>query len=248
MNALTFFVWLALRSCALCLLCLGFLFDAGGHCAQAASSPSATMPLKTNIGPKNAPAQVRAAPSAVEKKRTQHSGIDGFCANPFALEHKMPGAQNATANGITDKSRLIYGKKEDNVKPVTVGGDDRVSVSAKSKEAPDDRLTPRRSVFPGGEQTLSRMDTEHAPEVGLHYKLNKNATTSFVVNPQDEGSPLPRPAEPEGNINAAGLYMQVDVAPDVTLRLGGEYCDIDDPRASNSDASRGVSAGFQWNF
>jgi hypothetical protein len=83
----------------------------------------------------------------------------------------------------------------------------------------------------------------------MDYKLKGNATTRLTVNPQDTGSPLPRPAEQGNNaINSAGVYMQMDVAPDLQLRIGGEYSDIDDPRVSNSSSSRGASIGLKLDF
>lgn len=118
----------------------------------------------------------------------------------------------------------------------------------KGPEDSDDRLHPSRRTFPGGAHTLSRIDEDPAPEIRLNYKVNRNASTSLVVNPKDEASPLPRPAEPDGTVNSAGVYMDVDVAPDVKLRVGGEYCDIDDPRASGSESSRGAAVGLEWSF
>lgn len=210
--------------------------DLAGQSAQKQSAPKqgADQP-KQNEADQAAPAP---------RKSAGQADLKGFCANPFGLEHKKEGRSQRKP----DKSRHIYGKKEENVKPRTEDQENRLSFEGQGREDGHDRLQPSRRVFPGGENTLSRMDEDKAPEMRLNYKINRNATTSLVLNPQDEASPLPRPPEPEGAVNAAGLYMKVDVAPDVKLRLGGEYCDIDDPRAKGSDSSRGAAVGLEWSF
>lgn len=231
--------------------CVCFAFLAG----TTAMAAEATLPLgaeqsarQKNSAVKQPGARLQ-TPKAPRKitppKMSANSGIDGFCPNPFGLDHKTPEAKAATKQ--KEESRVIYGKKEEPVKPLHIGTTDKVTIKGKS-ETPEPPLARRRGVFPGGENTLSQMDEDTAPEVGVQYKMNQNATTSLVVNPQDEASPLPRPPDSDGTVNAAGVYMDVDVAPDVKMRIGGEYCDINDPRASGSESSRGASVGFEWSF
>lgn len=192
-------------------------------------------------GPPKAAAGARAPQAAVAG---QSSGIKGFSSNPFGLDYRDP----PDASKKPDRGRLVYGARQDAVKPLIFGDKQNVTFSSKQQEKAQDRLQPRRSVFSGSEETLSRMDVDDTPEVSMDYKMNEHATTSLSVNPRDEGSPLPRPAEPDGPVNAAGVYMKVDVAPDVQMKVGGEYCDINDPRASSSDNSAGASVGLKWSF
>lgn len=94
---------------------------------------------------------------------------------------------------------------------------------------------------------MPNMDKTPSPEVSMRYSLDKNTSTRVTVNPQNEESPLHRPAEPEGALNSAGVYMDIEVKPDVKLEVGGEYCDIRDD-FHPEDVSGGASVGFRWNF
>ena len=91
------------------------------------------------------------------------------------------------------------------------------------------------------------MDHDPAPEVSMSYRLDKSTRAKAVINPQDETSPLYRPAETEGAINSAGVYLHLDVQPDLLLQIGGEYSEI--PRQNaRQDSSAGAAALLRWNF
>lgn len=220
----------------------------------ASLSPAAQAPAPVQAAPA-APA-VRAAASpdplaagiALEEAPAEADGgkanINGFSSNPFALTHRDPPGQARQPN----RKRLRYAPQDANATeaPAEEG---KVVFSSGEKRTTDDRLVPKRTVFSSGSHTMGHFDEDPAREASVEYRMNGNATTRLTVNPQDEGSPLPRPPEPEGAFNSAGLYMDVEVQPNVKLRIGGEYCEIDDQRANSaSETSRGASVGLKWEF
>lgn len=94
------------------------------------------------------------------------------------------------------------------------------------------------------------MDHDPTPEVSMSYRLDQHTTTRVTINPQDTASPLYRPVENEGTVNSAGVYMNVDVQPDLQLQIGGEYCDVETRggAVSGDSTSRGASVGLRWTF
>lgn len=166
-------------------------------------------------------------------------GLSGFSTNPFALEHRDSKKQSADAfpeSGTAEKKQPQQATREG-----------EVTFSGSGRKTTDDRLVPRRTAFSGGRHTLGQLDAPPpAPEVNMHYNTGKNATTRVVVNPQDPTSPLYRPAAGDKAVNSAGVYMQVEVEPNLRLQFGGEYCDIDAPYAESG--SPGASVGLEWNF
>lgn len=166
----------------------------------------------------------------------------GFSSNPFALEHRNSPAQSK------GKVRISYGAGgERTEQPLALSDDGSLTVSTRKEQLSDDRLKPQRTPFSGGQHALPRMDEESSPEVSMQYKLGDTTSTRVTVNPQDSTSPLYRPAEREGLINAAGVYMDVNVDEDVQLQIGGEYADVENHSGSDG-SSRGASVGLKWSF
>ena len=171
----------------------------------------------------------------------------GFGADPLALGRSTP-AQ------LGKKTKRVYGRQETRqekgaapYKADKTGRADTLDLSVKKEAPPESRLNPRRSTFSGGEHSLPYMDANTPPEISMRYRLRKNARTSLTINPQDSSSPLYRPAEQDGSVNSAGLYMDVDLRPDLQLHMGGEYSDIES-RGAPASSSQGASVGLKWDF
>lgn len=216
-----------------------------------AAQREATMPVATTqmkpqapqrAGNKTTPPAPAVAHQPTKNART--APVRGFSSNPFALKHKDAPAAPAPKT----PPRVIYGPGSKDSSPLTLDQNGKIVVTTKAGPDKDDRLTPRRSTFSGGTHTLPNMDKKPAPEVSMSIAGENGTTTRVTVNPQDEASPLYRPPEPEGTINSAGVYMGVEVQPNVKVQVGGEYCELDDPRRSSDEASAGAAIGLQWNF
>ena len=116
-------------------------------------------------------------------------------------------------------------------------------------ERTPDRLSPRRSAFSGGPDTMARMEEyDPAPEMNMTYKMNKHASTKVTLNQQDENSPLYLPGGKSDSINGAGVYMDVDVKKDLQVRFGGEYQEVEGARGSQEERAQGASVGLRWSF
>lgn len=245
------------RTCALYVLgvfCLGVSLVLPESAAWAAGQRHVgTLPVTTSAmanqaaaqpgHPSHGPSGTTASSHASSSRAKPSRGVTkGFQSNPFGLEHRKPDAGDKNAKG-----RVSYGAEGQRVEhPVVAPG--TLSVTGRKDSVPDDRLRPHRtSTFPGGPQTLSTMDHDPPPEVSMSYRMDENTSTRLTVNPQDPTSPLYRPAETEGKINAAGAYLNVDVQPDLQLQIGGEYCEVE-TRSSGEDSSSGASVGLRWNF
>lgn len=191
-------------------------------------------------------------PGATAERRSAKGGIKGFSSNPFALEHRKKAAspqtrQNGTAqktaapsNGTTQKAATSSNGTDGNSRVVFTGG---------RQERADDRLSPRRSAFSGGPDTMARMEEDDpAPELNMTYKMNKHAATKVTVNQQDENSPLYVPGGKSDSINGAGVYMDVDVKKDLQVRFGGEYQEVEGAHGSQDERAQGASVGLRWSF
>jgi hypothetical protein len=260
------------RVCALCACALAVLW--GGAPAAGAAQRERTIPVLTrSVKPEKEqarvkPAPVRVAPAAQPTAAAKNAAKDvkqgkadpvkepgriatrkgskGFTGNPLALERRpaTDGQKKAkVVYGAEGQRREAYGASPD---PDSLG-EDRVSLSATKRNMPESRLTPARTPFSGGENTLPYMESDPPPEVSMQYRLRNNATTRLTLNPQDSASPLYRPVENDGRINAAGVYMDVEVRPDVRVQVGGEYHDVE-ARDAPAGASQGAAVGLQWSF
>ncbi len=178
---------------------------------------------------------------AAMARRSSKGGIKGFSSDPFALDHrKKPAMPQAQQNGTTQKAAASSNGTDKNSRVVFSGG---------KPERTDDRLSPRRSAFSGGPDTMARME-EHdpAPEMNMTYKMNKHASTKVTLNQQDENSPLYLPGGKSDSINGAGVYMDVDVKKDLQVRFGGEYQEVEGARGSQEERAQGASVGLRWSF
>lgn len=215
----------------------------GAAAAQPPGANSRTEKGK-DAAQRRAPRPGGSAEFQVKPSSKGNAGFKGFCPNPFALEHREADSHR----NKPDKRRLHYGAQKEDVKPFTLGDKENVVVTGKSNTPEPDSLKPDRRSFPGGAGSLTRRDEDPPPEVSMSYKMGGNSTARLTVNPQDDTSPLYRPAEQDGTVNSAGVYMNMDVAPDMQVQFGGEYCDVDDGRASSGATSRGASIGLKWDF
>ena len=171
-----------------------------------------------------------------------------FANDPLALTRRPSSERflDGSADG-EKKVKVVYsavGQRRE--QPLTLGDDGRVSVSVTRRQAPESRLELTRTPFSGGENTLPYMDADPAPEVSLQYQLRDNAAARLTFNPQDP-SPLYRPAESSGRINTTGVYMDVDLASDLRLQVGGEYHEIE-KRDAQAGVAQGAAVSLQWNF
>ena len=168
-------------------------------------------------------------------------GVRGFSSNPFALEHrKNAAAPQARQNGTAQKAATSSNGTDRNSRVVFSGG---------KPERADDRLSPRRSAFSGGPDTMARMEeNDSAPEMNMTYKMNKHASTRVTVNQQDENSPLYLPGGKSDSINGAGVYMDVDVKKNLQVRFGGEYQEVEGAHGSQDERAQGASVGLRWSF
>lgn len=173
----------------------------------------------------------------------------GFCANPFALDYRDP------VDAPKPQVRYRDGQKE----ILPPGADKAENNAATQEEEPDivvsgsrteraDRLQPGKNPFPGGEHTLSQMDEKPAAEMSMEYRLNDRTSTSVTLNPQDDTSPLHRPVGQERGLNAAGVYMNVEVQPNVRMKVGGEYGEIESRYSPREETAKGAAVGLEWSF
>ncbi|MCL1940130.1 MAG: hypothetical protein FWG04_05665 [Desulfovibrionaceae bacterium] len=245
------------RVCAFCACALVVVW--GGASAAGAAQREQTRPVLVRSAK---PVPVRVAPAAQPKAAAKNTSKDvkqgkaepvkksgniatrkgskGFTGNPLALERRP-------ATDGQKRAKVVYGAEGQRREQSLTLGEDRVSMSATRRKIPESRLTPARTPFSGGENTLPYMESDPPPEVSMQYKLRNNATTRLTVNPQDLASPLYRPVENDGRITAAGVYMDVEVKPDVRLQVGGEYHDVE-ARDASAGASQGAAVGLQWRF
>lgn len=191
----------------------------------------------------------------------------GFCSNPFALEHREPpnAKQQPRQQQQVSGQSSVQQKQQPAVRGSRVNDSDasprqvaetpengdpgrQLTIDSRTPRSGSDRLVPQRSTFSGGKHTLSRMDEEAPAEVSMTYRLGDTTSTRIIVNPQDENSPLYRPVETDGTINSAGIYMDVNLQPDLQLQLGGEYSDRRDELSDKTDNSRGASVALKWSF
>lgn len=195
-----------------------------------------------------------AAPSPLTAKKSAYSSISqggsksgpsGFSSNPFALTHRDPPEKKP------DGGRVVYGPGTQENQPGDGKEEGTVTFSSGSPAGQqNNRLIPRRSAFSGGQHTMATIDANPPPEVSMTYKMNENASTRVTVNPQDQTSPLYRPVEQDGTINSAGVYMNIDMQPNLQLQVGGEYCEVNENNINSSkeEASRGAAVGLKWSF
>lgn len=202
--------------------------------------PGVAGATRKNTGKATLPAHQPASAKSASGKRTGGQG-NGFSANPLDI-----GKNRNTGDQV--RASIVYGPEGPKRRaPAPTEDNGRVVMSSGDRKLPESRLTPARTAFSGSEHTLPYMDTAPAPEISMKYKLDERTATRFTVNPQDPSSPLYRPAEIEGKVNSAGLYMDMDVRPDVQVRVGGEYSEFKSPD-SPDDSARGASVGVKWNF
>ena len=215
--------------------------------AQPAVRP-ATMPVKVAqpAGAKPTAVKVpeqsgrRTEQGATTARRSSKGGIKGFSSDPFALEHRKKPAAAQAQNGTTQKAATSSN---------AAGKNPRVVFSGGKPERTPDRLSPRRSAFSGGPDTMARMEEyDPAPEMNMTYKMNKHASTKVTLNQQDENSPLYLPGGKSDSINGAGVYMDVDVKKDLQVRFGGEYQEVEGARGSQEERAQGASVGLRWSF
>jgi len=176
-----------------------------------------------------------------------------FSDDPLSLKRHpaskkaVDGAIEQTADG-RKKAKVVYGatgpRRE---QPLTLGDEGRVSLSVTRKKAPESRLEPAHTPFSGGENTLPYMGADPPPEVSMQYQLRDNAAARLTVNPQEPVSPLYRRVESDGRINSAGVYMDVDLTPEVRLQVGGEHRNVG-TRDAQAGTAQGAAVGVQWNF
>ena len=205
----------------------------GGQSGQAGAKPAAVKaPEQAGRGTEQ---------GATAARRFSKGGIKGFSSNPFALEHrKKPAAPQTRQNGTTQKAATSSNGTDKNSRLVFSGG---------RPERAEDRLSPRRSAFSGGPDTMARMEEpDPAPEMNMTYKMNKQASTRVTLNQQDENSPLYLPGGKSDSINGAGVYMDVDVKKDLQLRFGGEYQEVEGSHGSQEERAQGASVGLRWSF
>lgn len=242
----------------LCFFCLFELTQATTATA-AASSQAASVAAKRTLPVPDKPALAplsasgrqlalrqkgprrQATSRPASPKKDARKGLDGFTDNPFGLEHRDKArVRNARTSGGTLTSSSPAKEGEQKAK---------VTITGQKPSYEKDRLTPRHSTFSGGPDTLPHMDMEPPPEVSVTYKVSERTSTRVTLNQQDRESPLYRPVEKEDGINAAGVYMHVDMEDNVQLRLGGEYRELDDSRRSQDEGvATGASIGLLWTF
>ena len=182
----------------------------------------------------------RTEQGATMARRSSKGGIKGFSSDPFALEHRKKPATPQAQNGTTQKAATSSNG---------TGKNSRVVFSGGKPERTDDRLSPRRSTFSGGPDTMARMEeNDPAPELNMTYKMNKHASTRVTLNQQDENSPLYLPGGKSDSINGAGVYMDVDVKKDLQVRFGGEYQEVEGAHGSQEERAQGASVGLRWSF
>lgn len=206
-------------------------------------------------------AAVRAPHKADDKLYTPPSRPAGFSSNPFSLDHRDPegtpkplvlykdGRQEKLAPGTAGTATAgagTAGTAPAEPAPLRDGNAD-LNITVRKKEHTD-RLSPDRTTFSGGEHTLSRMDEKKPAEVSMDYRVNENTNTSVTLNPQDAGSPLHRPAGQDDGLNGAGVYMNVEVQPNLQMKVGGEYCEIESRHSQREETAKGAIVGLEWSF
>ncbi len=108
-------------------------------------------------------------------------------------------------------------------------------------------LAPHRRTFPGDRHTMSHFENKSPTEMGVRYKITNDTAARLSLNSQDEKSPLYTPLK-EGS-NATGVYLDMNIARNVQMQVGGEYRNLDngsqEPVEQNS---KGAAVGMKWSF
>lgn len=127
--------------------------------------------------------------------------------------------------------------------------DENLSFEGGESEGSDFDMKPRRATFPGGKDTLSQMDNEDPAEVNVMYRLDDKSSARLAINEQDLNSTTYAPLKKNDNINAAGVYLDMDVQEDLQLRVGGEVRNHETNSMKADDkSSQGASVGMKWSF
>lgn len=227
-----------------CFFVLVLLLSAGG--ASPALSATVRTDSTAEVQSQKAGAAAFPAPHAMRNQAGSFSlpqkargKSEGFSSNPFSLTHRDPPGK--AAGGTVVYRGGEQEKRDEQEETFSFSGN-----SAAGRQ--DDRLLPRRTAFSGGQHTMSQIDNDTPPEMSMTYKMNQSARTRVTVNPQDETSPLYRPVERDHTLNSAGVYMNIDVQPNLQLQVGGEYCELNDVDSAREESARGASVGLKWDF
>ncbi len=168
---------------------------------------------------------------------------------PQSLHRFNPKAfgRNATVGSAKSPAQARPGEAR-NAAEKQSAGSEKLSFDAERKY-PSEGIAPRRAALPGGRNTLSHIDGLPPPEVSMRYRMQNGTAARVLVNPQDQNSPIYAPVRPGGNVEGAGVYLDVDVAKNLQLQMGGEYRDLEQGDAGGrSEDSAGASMGFKLSF
>jgi hypothetical protein len=149
------------------------------------------------------------------------SSVQGFSANP----------------ATTEQSSSLLERKG-------------VTVTGGIPAHPESRMEVERTPLPGGRHTLSREESGTAPEMSMSVKMSRASAARFVLNPQDDTSPIYSPIVKESGLAATGIYLDLDVAEGVQVQFGGEVRSFSSESGDSTEEgdSAGASVGLRWNF
>ena len=164
-----------------------------------------------------------------------------------ALRQFSPKAFGGSTRPAPPAGAGVYDAAKEHAPGKSAPGNEKITFDAQRK-LPAEGIAPRRAPLPGARNTLSHIDGLPPPEVSMRYKMQNGTTARFLVNPQDQNSPIYAPVRPGENVGGAGVYLDMDVRKNLQFQVGGEYRELDDNPGRTPGDSAGASMGFKLNF
>lgn len=110
--------------------------------------------------------------------------------------------------------------------------------------------SPHRAPLPGAANVLPEYGEDAPKEVAMKYKMHNGTSAKFVVNQQDESSPLFTPLDTKsGKVASTGVGLDVEVEKNMKILLGAERKTVEGAGMnSGSSSSQGASVGVSLSF
>lgn len=122
-----------------------------------------------------------------------------------------------------------------------------VEFSGRNEKQPP---SPHRFPLPGAKNLLAEYGDDAPKEVAMKYKMHNGTSAKFVVNQQDENSPLFTPLDKSsGKVASTGVGLDVEVEKNMKVLLGAEHKTVEGGMGSGTpSSSQGASVGFSLSF
>ncbi len=111
--------------------------------------------------------------------------------------------------------------------------------------------SPHRAPLPGASNVLPEYGDNAPKEIAMKYRMHNGTSAKFVVNQQDESSPLFTPLDKSsGKVASTGVGLDVEVEKNMKVLLGAERKTVEGAGMSSGapSSSQGASVGFSLSF